>query len=74
MDYLIRLSSMTEAMRSRDILRNYRINSYIKRVPATPGKVFCGYGIVVSNNADEAVKLLTDNGIQPLGRAVGDKL
>lgn len=64
---VILVSSVTYAMKGRDLLTRRGIRAYVERIPpsSTTG---CGYGIYVPHGADEAERILTENGIKILGR------
>ena len=68
---IILLSSVTYAMRGRDLLMRYGKKAYVERV-ASNGKTGCGYGLYVPKDVDEAEKILKENGIRVLGRAERD--
>lgn len=63
----ILVSSVTYAMKSRDLLFKQGIKAYVERVPPTASSG-CGYGVYVPQGADEAERLLKENGIKVLGR------
>lgn len=65
---LIIVSSITYAIRGRDILSSNGYRAYITNTPGHLDKLGCSYSISVSGNADMAEKLLRDNGIKVLGR------
>ncbi|MEE3427657.1 MAG: DUF3343 domain-containing protein [Ruminococcus sp.] len=69
MDNLIRLSSVTSAMRAKDILKKHGIYSKVQRIPAKRGQGSCSYGILLKNNIEKAVDILNDYNIKFLGRA-----
>ncbi len=69
MDNLIRLSSVTSAMKARDILKKHGIYSKVQRIPAKKGQGACSYGVLLKNNIEKAVGILNDNNIKILGRA-----
>ncbi len=69
MDNLIKLSSVTQAMKARDILRKHGISSKIHRIPAVKGKGACSYGLLINNKLDKAVEILRNNNIKVTGRA-----
>lgn len=64
---LILLSSVTYAMKARDLLRKQGITAYVERIPpqSTTG---CGYGLSVPRGADAAERVLRENGIKIVGR------
>lgn len=64
---LIMLSSITYAMKSRDILFKYGIRAYVERTPKG-SNAGCGYSIYVPERTDEAEKILSRMGIRILGR------
>lgn len=66
---LILLPSVTYAMKSKSILDQYHIRSYIQRTPKNTGVKSCGYCLFVPNRTDEAEKLLREKGVRILGRA-----
>ncbi len=68
---LIIMSSVTNAMRGKELLRKYGIYSEIERVPKNKLRQGCGYGLYVRNNIDEAEGLLRQNGIKVSGRTEG---
>ncbi len=72
-DKMIQLSSVTQAMRARDILRSYRIRCAVKRM-TSKGKGPCSYGLVIYNDFERALEILEDKGINYVGRAVGGGL
>lgn len=66
---VILLGSITYAMKSRDILSRYGIKSYVERTPNTQDRLGCGYGIYVPDRTDQAEDILSNSGIQVLGRS-----
>lgn len=71
---LIMLSSITYAMKSRDILFQNGIKSYVERTPHINGDVGCGYSIYVPFRTDEAERILRGMGIRILGRLERDDI
>ena len=69
---MIMLSSITYAMKSRDILFQYGIKSYVERTPRNNENAGCGYSIYVPEKTDEAEEILIGMGIKVLGRAERD--
>lgn len=69
---VIIVSSVTYAMRSRELLAAYGIQAYVERVARTPS-TGCGYGVYVPRNTDRAETILRSGGIRVLGRAVHGK-
>lgn len=60
------LSSITYAMKGRDLLGARGIKSEIKRIPKNKALSGCGYGLLVYNKADEASEILTKAQIKVL--------
>lgn len=69
MDNLIRLPSVTQAMRARDILKSYGIISRVQRIPAAKGQGACNYGLLINRNLNEAVEILREHNLKITGRA-----
>ncbi|MCH5303328.1 MAG: DUF3343 domain-containing protein [Ruminococcus sp.] len=71
MDNLVKLNSVTQAMRARDILRSNGIKANIQRIPAGKGEHSCSYGLSINNNnISRAVEILRKNNIKVSGRAI----
>lgn len=68
---LIVVSSVTYAMKGRDLLFRHGIRGYVERIPKT-GATGCGYGIYVPQGADTAERILRENHIRILGRMEQD--
>lgn len=64
---LLVVSSVTYAMKGRDLLFRHGIRAYVERIPQTE-ETGCGYGIYVPVRADEAEKILRENHIRILSR------
>lgn len=65
---LILLSSITYAMKARDLLWNMGFRAYIERV-ARNRDTGCGYAVYVPDNTDMAEQILDQEGFKILGRA-----
>ena len=61
---LIMVSSITYAMKSKEILSRRGFKVYVERVPHTSEAVGCGYGVYVPQRTEEAQR----SGIRILGR------
>ncbi len=61
---LIVVSSVTYAIRGRDLLRMNRFHANIERLPAGDGRPGCGYGICVAEDVNAAVNILNAAGIK----------
>ena len=68
---LIGVSSVTYAMKGRDLLFRHGIRGYVERIPTT-GETGCGYGLYVPRGADAAERILRENRIRVLGRMEQD--
>ena len=68
---LIVVSSVTYAMKGRDLLFRHGIRGYVERIPKR-GETGCGYGIYVPRGADAAERILRENRIRVLGRMEQD--
>ena len=64
--YEIMVGTVTYALKSRDLLRSKGYKAYIERKAKNIGKYGCGYSVVITDNIDRAVSILTDNGIRIL--------
>lgn len=64
---LILVSSVTYAMKGRDLLNNMGFRAYLERVSRSK-TTGCGYGIYVPNRTDEAEQVLLGEGFRILGR------
>lgn len=65
---LIMVSSITYAMKSKEILSRKGFKAYVERVPHTSEDVGCGYGVYVLQRTEEAQQILERSGIEILGR------
>ena len=65
---LLTVSSITRAMRARELLQRHGIEASVERVPHSPG-MGCGYGVFVPARTQEALSLLRGAGFAfPGGR------
>ena len=55
---IITFTSMTNAMRARDLLRKHRFSARLVRTPARLRKGSCGYSLVIPKHFDEAAELI----------------
>lgn len=63
---LILVSSITYAMKGRELLAKRGISAYLERVPHLEGKTGCGYCLYVPQRTEQAVALLRQAGIHVL--------
>ncbi len=68
---MIVVSSVTYAMRGRELLAQRGFRAFVERIPKT-AETGCGYGIYVPNGADEAELVLRENHIKILDRIEQD--
>lgn len=71
---LIQVSSITYAIKGRDILKSKGIRAYIERSPADVDRVGCGYSIFVKGDISAAENILKNAGIKVLGRQEGGEV
>ena len=64
---VIQVSSVTYAMKSRDLLFRHGIRAYVERSTRS-SKAGCGYSLYVPENTDTAEDILRKAGIRVLGR------
>lgn len=64
---LIVVSSVTYAMKGRELLSRRGFRVFVERIPKT-AETGCGYGLYVPDGADEAETVLRENNIRVLGR------
>ena len=64
---LIMVSSITYAIKGRELLRSKGYRAYIERTPRSLDTAGCGYSIYVSSNAEGAEEILQSAGIKILG-------
>jgi hypothetical protein len=65
---VILVSSVTYAMKARDVLFRRGIKAIVHRIPPTAA-TGCGYGVYVPQGTEEAEAILRENSIRILGRA-----
>lgn len=64
---VILVSSVTYAMKGKELLFRHGIKAYVERIPKT-SESGCGYGVYVPVGSDEAERILRANEIRVLGR------
>lgn len=69
MNNLIMLTSVTYAMKAKDILIRQGIRSDIVRTPKHNSPTGCGYSLYVPKRFDDAVSIINSSGIKVLGTA-----
>lgn len=60
----VTVSSVTYAIKGRDVLRNNGIKAYIERTPRGYSNEGCGYSIYFDADHDSTVELLKNAGIK----------
>lgn len=63
MENLMIFTSMTTALKARDLLRKHGIGAQVVRTPAKLRKGSCGYSLVVTSNFDKAKELIKESKI-----------
>lgn len=61
---IIRLTSVTYAMRAQRLLEQRGIRAYVKKLPRGLSAHGCGYGVSVVGDVDEAARLIAQAGIR----------
>ncbi len=69
---LIIVSSITYAMKGKELLQKRGFQAYIARLPQKEEGTGCGYCVYVSRNTDLAEEILRKGGIRVLGRTVSE--
>ena len=64
---VIQVSSVTYAMKSRELLFRYGIKAYVERSTRS-SRAGCGYSLYVPERTDEAEQILRKANIRILGR------
>lgn len=70
------LSSITYAMRAKEILQSYNIQSYLQKLPSYITGCGCGYGLRISMRDDlyAARQLIVSSGILVKGSYCSDDI
>lgn len=68
----IMVSSVTYAIKGRDLLRSMGFKAYIERSKGRLEQNGCGYSIYVTQDTKRAEQILRDHHIKILGRSGGD--
>lgn len=68
---LIVVSSVTYAMKGRELLTQRGFRAFVERIPKT-AETGCGYGVYVPEGADDAEQILRENNIRVLKRIEQD--
>ena len=69
----ILVSSVTYAIKGRDLLRSMGFKAYIERSKGQLEHSGCGYSIYVSDEVEHAEQILRDHHIKVLGRRGRDE-
>lgn len=64
------LSTITYAMKGRDILRKQGITSYVERVSMVKEGQSCGYGLYIPEKIEDAEEILAKYNIKVIERTV----
>lgn len=68
MDWIIQVSSITNAMRGKTILERNGYKAYVRRAIDAQGHNGCGYSLLVQGDGDKAERLLRNAAIRIVGR------
>ncbi len=69
---LIIFSTITQVMKSRDMLRKYNIPSRVVRTPSSLKVGSCGYSLFVPRSIGNAISILKSNNVSFIGTAAVD--
>ena len=69
---LIIFSTITQVMKSRDLLRKYNIFSKVVRTPTNLRIGSCGYSLFVPKNIGNVIAILKNNNISFIGTTAVD--
>ena len=69
---LIMVSSVTYAIKGRDLLRKMGYSADIERTPGTMDRVGCGYSITTELDGEAARAILEENNIKVGGISAGE--
>lgn len=69
---LIMFKSLTQVMKSRDLLRKNGISTRMVRTPARLRNKSCGYSLLVTYRFSEALSIIKNNSVTVLGTASVD--
>ena len=64
--HIISVSSITYALKGRDLLRRNGLKSYIEKKTNANGNSGCGYVIVAFGNRDKIKNILSSSGVKIL--------
>lgn len=64
---LIMVSSITHAIRGRNLLKKRGFRATIEKTPGNLDTAGCGYSIAVGDRLDAALKIVTSAGIKVIG-------
>ncbi len=65
--HIISVTSITYAIKGRDLLRKQGIKAFVERKTNSDGNSGCGYVIVANGNKTKITSLLLQSGIKILG-------
>ncbi len=69
----IAVSSVTQAMKGKELLGNYGIYADVVKTSKSSNKKGCGYSLVLYKNIDKAKQILKENKIEVLGITEEDR-
>lgn len=68
MEWILNVSSVTNAMRGKSVLERHGYTAYVQRAVDAQGNNGCGYSLRLNGDVDKAEQLLTNAGIRVRGR------
>ena len=71
MEWILHVSSITNAMRDKSVLERNGFTAYVQRAVDAQGNNGCGYGHRTNGDGDKAEQLLKNAGIRVRGRREG---
>ncbi len=71
MEWILLVSSVTNAMRGKSVLERNGYNAHVQRAVERDGSNGCGYSILTNGDGAKAEQLLLNAGIRVRGRREG---
>ncbi len=71
MEWIIQVSSVTNAIRGKMVLEKAGYKAYVRRSTDAQGHNGCGYSILVQGDGDKAEQLLRKAAVRVVGREQG---
>ena len=71
MEWILHVSSITNAMRGKSVLERNGFTAYVQRAVDAQGNNGCGYSLRTNGDGDKAEQLLKNAGIRVRGQREG---